>query len=454
MQVTGGPNSHPSFFSARRQRGLRVALTATALISLGIAQHAPAQVAFVAGQSGAAVAIPLGKSQLVRAARPFSRAMIGNQEIADVLPINGDTVYVLGKKLGSTNLTLYDRSNNLVAVVDVMVGPDAASLQRLLGSLLPGEPIQVRAANDSLLIEGTVSNAVMADRAARVADSYAPGKVINLLGLNSPQQVLLEVRFSEMRRGTVKQLGIRTLSLSNSGNFGSNTGDVVPSNNFGTIGGSFGIGPVNINLALDALEEKGLVTTLAQPNLIALSGETASFLAGGEFPVPVASTAGTTGSIPTITVEFKQFGVSLAFTPTVLADGMVNLIVAPEVSAIDPSASLILNGISIPGLRTRRARTTLELRDGQSFAIAGLVSTEFNNTARQVPLLADIPILGALFRSTSFNKAETELVITVTPHLIRPVAPAALALPTDRVQPASEPDQFLLGKIEKAQGAK
>jgi pilus assembly protein CpaC len=400
------------------------------------------------------VAVPLGKSQLVRAGRPFSRAMIGNQEIADVLPINGDTVYVLGKKLGTTNLTLYDRGNNLVAVVDVMVGPDAVALQRLLGNLLPGEPIKVRAANDSVLIEGNVSNAVMADRAARVADSYAPGKVINLLALNSPQQVLLEVRFSEMRRGTVKQLGIRTLSLSNSGNFGSNTGDVVPPNTFGTIGGSFGIGPVNINLALDALEEKGLVTTLAQPNLIALSGETASFLAGGEFPVPVSSSTGTVGGIPTISVEFKQFGVSLSFTPTVLADGMVNLIVAPEVSAIDPTASVVLGGISIPGLRTRRARTTLELRDGQSFAIAGLVSTEFNNTARQVPLLADIPILGALFRSTSFNKAETELVITVTPHLIRPVAPTVLALPTDRVQPALEPDQFLLGKIEKAQGSK
>ncbi|MGI4879596.1 MAG: type II and III secretion system protein family protein, partial [Janthinobacterium lividum] len=182
-----------------------------------------------------------------------------------------------------------------------------------------------------------------------------------------------------------------------------------------------------------------------QPNLVALSGETASFLAGGEFPVPVASSPASSGGISTITVAFKEFGVSLGFTPTVLADGMINLVVAPEVSAIDPAASITLNSIVIPGLRTRRAKTTLELRDGESFAIAGLIGADFADTVRQVPLLGSLPIIGALFRSTRFDRSETELVITVTPHLVRPVKPEALHLPTEQFRAPDEASQFLLG---------
>ena len=392
--------------------------------------------------SGHAVVVAQGKSRLVRIDQPFTRVLVGNPEVADVLPMNAGTLYVLGKKTGTTNLTIYNARRELVSVIDLMVGPDAAALGDQLRSLMPAEPIGVRLAGDSLVLDGTVSNAVVAERAARIAETFAPGKVVNFLSLGAPQQVLLEVRFSEMQRSTAKSLGIRSLAISN--NFLGAVGDSVPTDSFGTISGAFNIGGLNINLALDALEQKGLVSTLAQPNLVALSGETASFLAGGEFPVPIASTAGT-GGVPTITVEFKEFGVSLAFTPTVLADGMISLVVAPEVSSIDPAASIRLNNITIPGLRTRRARTTLEIRDGESFAIAGLIGADFANTVRQVPLLGSIPILGALFRSTRFDKSETELVITVTPHIVRPVAPGALAMPTDRVRAPAEVDQFLLG---------
>ena len=447
MTTAGGPSRHSMPVKARRQRGFRPALTAAALLAgLSIVRPAaPLHAAPIATpQNGEVVGVALGKSQLVHVGRSYAQVLVGDQLIADVLPMPGDTVYVLGKKLGATNLTIYDARHTLVGVLDVVVGPDGAGLRAALAASLPGEAVGVRASGDSLVIDGTVSNAVVAERAARLAETFAPGKIVNFIALGAPQQVLLEVRFSEMQRSTAKALGIRTLALSNAGNFSSATGN-SPAESFGQISGSFGIGAVNINLTLDALEQKGLITTLAQPNLIALSGETASFLAGGEFPVPVASTSATTGGLPTITIAFKEFGVSLAFTPTVLGDGRISIVVAPEVSAIDTNASIRAGGISIPGLRTRRARTTLEMRDGESFAIAGLVGADFANSVRQLPLLGDLPILGALFRSTRFDRNETELVITVTPHLVRPVAPAALALPTNKVRPPSEAAQFLLG---------
>ena len=221
---------------------------------------------------------------------------------------------------------------------------------------------------------------------------------------------------------------------------------------FGIVSRSFRALGANFDVQLDALERKGAVTTLAEPTLVALSGETASFLAGGEFPVPVvqnpAAAAEAVANNSAITVEWKPFGVSLAFTPTVLADGVINMVVAPEVSSIDPSASIVINGLTIPGLQTRRAKTTVELRDGESFALAGLLRRDFQDTVRQVPLLGSIPIIGALFRSTGFKKEETELVIIVTPRLVRPVRAGGLKAPTDRVKPPNEADFFLGGRTD------
>jgi len=204
-------------------------------------------------------------------------------------------------------------------------------------------------------------------------------------------------------------------------------------------------------VTLDALERKGAIITLAEPTLIALSGETASFLAGGEFPVPVSQGNNNNSNF---TVEFKPFGVSLAFTPTVLADGVINLVVAPEVSSIDSSASIVIDNLTIPGLQTRRARTVLELRDGESFALAGLLRRDFQDTVRQFPLLGSIPIIGTLFRSSGFQREETELVIIVTPRLVKPVRAGTLKAPTDRVGPPSDADLFLLGRtVGQAPGA-
>lgn len=414
--------------------------------------------------------VPLNKSQVVTVDRPFAKAMVGNEEIADIVPVTNRSLYVLGKKMGTTSLTIYDRNNIVISVVDIAVGPDIVSLRRQMSELIPGEQIGARISNDSVVLTGVVSNGPAVDRAMELAKSYAGDKVINMLSVGASQQVMLEVRFSEINRQTGKQIGFSAFTGSDGGTFGSATGNgagLTPDPTTGegilrldSVTGSFGVFRkafsalgLNINATLDALERKGLVKTLAEPTLVALSGETASFLAGGEFPVPVQqSNGGGGGTAGGISVEFKPFGVSLAFTPTVLADGIINLQVEPEVSSIDPSASISVNGLTIPGLQTRRANTVLELRDGESFALAGLIRRDFATTVRQVPLLGSIPIIGALFRSTGFTKGETELVIVVTPRIVQPVKADQIQLPTDRVQNPSEGDLFLMGRTDKAVG--
>lgn len=418
--------------------------------------------------------VPLNKSQVVTVDRPFAKAMVGNDEIADIVPVTNRSLYVLGKKMGTTSLTIYDSNNIVISVVDVAVGPDIVSLRRQMAELIPGEKIGARISNDAVVLTGVVSNGPAIDRAVQLAQSYAGDKVINMISVGASQQVMLEVRFSEVTRQGGKQIGVSAFVGSDGGTFGSVTGNgaqLTPGPDTGegilkldSIVNSFGIfrkfgrvAGLNVEGVLDALERKGLVKTLAEPTLIALSGETASFLAGGEFPIPVAQGSGSGGGGgggggAAISIEFKPFGVSLAFTPTVLADGIINLQVEPEVSSIDPSASITVNGLTVPGLQTRRASTVLELRDGESFALAGLIRKDFQTTVRQVPLLGSIPIIGALFRSSGFQKGETELVIVVTPRIVQPVKANQIQLPTDRVQNPSEGELFLMGRTDKAVG--
>lgn len=445
-----------------------------ALLAAGWSNSATAQSIYTAeqysGAHGGQLDVPLNKSQILNVDQNFARAMIGNDEIADILPMTNRSLYVLGKQMGTTSLTLYDQNNNMIAVVDVAVGPDVVSLRRQLSQLLPGEKVGADISNDSIVLTGVVSNAPAVDRAVQLAKTYAGENVVNMMSVGGSQQVMLEVRFSEMNRQVGKQIGLNSAFITNNGRFQGGFGDNAPSTalltnengnptvniggileSFGIVAGSFNVGSLNIFGALDALERKGVVKTLAEPTLIALSGETASFLAGGEFPIPVVQNSdGNNGG--NITVEFKPFGVSLAFTPTVLADGVINLVVEPEVSSIDPSASIRVNGLQIPGLQTRRANTTLELRDGQSFAIAGLIRKDFQDTVRQFPILGSIPIIGSLFRSTSFSKQETELVIIVTPRLVKPMNADMVRLPTDRVKDPSELELFLMGRTDKSVG--
>ena len=394
--------------------------------------------------------VPVHQSTVLKLDVPFKELFVGNPEIADVLALTDRTIYVLGKGLGTTSLTVYGRNKKLIAIADLVVTHDIEGLKRRFHDLMPKERIEVRPANGSIILSGPISSSVRLARALAVAEQYAPGKVTNLMSVRGSQQVMLAVRFVEVARSVSKELGLNTTITAGS-KIAVTTGDAllgaVSAAAFatGTLG-TYSAGKFALDVLFDALEEKGIVKTLAEPNLIALSGDTASFLAGGEFPVPVASEAANGGT--TVTVEFKEFGISLSFTPTVLDDGLINILVAPEVSKIDTTNSVKLTGFDIPGLTTRRVRTTVELRDGQSFAIAGLIQSDFQDTIRQFPGLGDVPVLSGLFRSTDFQRNETELVIIVTPHLVKPALAGTLKTPADNFVPPSDPDMFLFGRLE------
>jgi len=431
----------------------------------GSADTARAQALTAGGLHAGTLEVPFNKSQVVSADRPIAKAMVGSSDIADILPVTDRSIYVLGKKMGTTSLTLYDSAGRVISIIDIAVGPDVEALSDQINELIPGSKIDARISNDSVVLTGMVNSAGAADRAAQLAKAFAGDKVINLVTMGSSQQVMLEVRFAEVNRTAGKDIGVSAFANSDNGKFRSVTGSgsqLVPdpdtgegilqlsaiTDAFGIFRQRFSIGKLNIDATLNALESRGLAKTLAQPTLVALSGEKASFLAGGEFPVPVAqqSSAGGGNGNQAITVEFKPFGVSLGFTPTVLGDKTISMIVEPEVSALDPTASITVGNIVIPGLRTRRASTTLELRDGESFAIAGLLQKDFETTIKQVPILGSLPIIGSLFRSSGFKKGETELLIVVTPRLVAPIKPSQVRLPTDRVADPGELNTFLLGQ--------
>lgn len=446
--------------------------TLTAVLALGLAPIVATPALAQDGEASihaGAIEVPINKSQVITADRAIARAMIGNEEIADIFPISDRSVYVLGKSLGTTSLTLYDRNNRVLAVMDVAVGPDVIGLRDQIAALMPDEQIDARISNESIVLSGTASSAGAAGRVAQLAEAYAGDNVVNLMSLGGSQQVLLEVRFAEVNRQVGKDLGVSSFINSNGGRFGgaigsgaSLTPNAAGGSNLGldAISGSFGIfrrffsdvAGLNIEAVLSTLEAKGMAKTLAEPTLIALSGERASFLAGGEFPIPVAQSGAGQGTDATsgsnaISVQFKPFGVSLGFTPTVLSDNTINLLVEPEVSSIDPTASITVGGLNIPGLQTRRASTVIELRDGETFAIAGLIQQDFETTVNQVPLLGSIPIIGSLFRSSSFQKGETELLIIVTPRLVQPIKPDQVRLPTDRVADPVQADVLLNGTM-------
>jgi pilus assembly protein CpaC len=412
------------------------------------------------------VVVPTGKSEVLQTPGAYSELMIANPEIADVLPLSSRSVYVVGKKLGSTVLSVYGPGKTLISSVNVVVSADVNGMKTRLYELMPNESgVSVSAANESIVLSGSVSSAPRAQQIVALAESYAPGKVVNMMSVQGVQQVMLSVRFVEMERSVAKQLRVNTASPS-AGRPGQPF-PVVPHEPYITTGDSivgsgaldrFGIfqtlvrsGDVNLDIMFDALETKGLVKTLAEPTLVAMSGDTANFLAGGEFPIPVAQNQN--NGVTTITVEFKQFGISLAFTPTVMDDGVINLLVAPEVSSIDPSASVVTSGLTIPGIKVRRAKTTVELRDGESFTIAGLLKDDYRNDVRQYPFLGDLPVIGTLFRSTGYQKNETELVLVVTPHLATPIRGRA-ATPADRFVPPSDFELFVFGTQRAAAKAR
>jgi pilus assembly protein CpaC len=393
--------------------------------------------------------VPINKSQILRVDQPFTDLLVGNPDIADVLALTDQTIYVLGKELGSTSLTIYAAGKKLMAIVDLAVTYDIEGLKAKLFELVPGERIEVRPAGNSVVLSGNVSSSENLSSAMAIAERFAPGAVTNLLKVRGSQQVLLEVRFAEVARTVAKKLGLdSTFIFSSSSDFTFSTvtdGALAAEDIFQSLDLIGATGNWTLSALFDFLETRGVVKTLAEPNLVVLSGETASFLAGGEFPVPVPQAGGVGAAI---TIEFKEFGVGLSFTPTVLGDGLINLVVTPEVSSLDFTAQVEIEQVQVPGLTTRRASTTVELRDGQSLAIAGLLQNDFKDNIKQFPWIGDIPILGALFRSTDYLSEQTELVIVVTPRLVTPVMAGTIATPVDTFVPPSDVDLFLFGRLE------
>ncbi len=377
---------------------------------------------------GRSVDLSTNRARVIETDRAFSEVSIANPDIADIDTISEQAIYVLGNAPGRTTLSIVFDNGETVRNIDVHVTPDVSELRERLSEILPSEPIEVRTASDGVVLSGVVSSTATLDRALKLAEQYAPERVSNMMSVGGKQQVMLQVRFAEMSRSVSKGLGLPSGGFSGAGSV---RGDFN--------GGSTITGGLEFSILLEALEERNLVRTLAEPNLVALTGQEAQFLAGGELPVPVSDEDG-------VTVEFKPFGVELNFTPFVVDGDVINLSINAAVSGIDPTVGITAGGISIDGFNRRETSTTVEMRDGESFAIAGLLQDDFRTSIDQMPGLADIPILGALFRSTSYQREQSELVIMVTPRLVTPTRRDALAMPTDRVRPPSERDLFLYGR--------
>ena len=414
--------------------------------------------------------VTVGKSVVIDTTAPVRRVSLAAPDIADALVLSPRQVYITGKNPGVTTLTLWSEPDKVSKIYDVEVQPDIGRLKAKIHELMPAErEVRVTNANGGVTLSGTVSSAANLSQVEAIAQAFAPvdkegkNKVTNLLEVGGVQQVMLEVRVSEMSRSLIRKMGINFSVLSASGNqFGLSLLDNLvalpsagyPGNPLSVTSNINGMlrflqGGASWTVFIDALKDEGLLKVLAEPTLITLSGRQASFLAGGEYPIPVPQAS---YGAAIVTIQYKPFGVSLNFTPTVLSSGKISMLVAPEVSDLDFSQALAIQGYLVPSLTTRRVSTTVELADGQSFAIAGLLKDEVREDIRKFPVLGDIPVLGALFRSTSFQRNETELVIIVTPHLVKPIDMARQTLPTDSFVAPNDFEWYLLGTLEGTDG--
>jgi pilus assembly protein CpaC len=438
---------------------MRIKLLAATLLlgaSFGLAQAPTAQAEtfrVLNGGAASTLRVPMNRAVVVETDNPFAELSIANPGIADISTLSDRSIYVLGKTPGRTTLTILGPDGALMSNVEVQVTPDIAEFRERLRQILPNEKIEVRTANDGIVLSGIVSTAARLDAALELAQRYAPDRISNLMSVGGTQQVMLKVRFAEMQRGISKNLGASinvnadtNLSMNTGGQGGalSNT-NLTPgasATRAGALGFRVGGGRLTAQVLLEALETQGLARTLAEPNLTALSGQEASFLAGGEYPVPTVSENGSN-----ISIVYRPFGVQLAFTPRVLDDKVINLRLDATVSSLDGANATLINGTQVAPFRTRSTKTTVELRDGESFAIAGLLEDDFRANSRSVPWLSELPVLGALFRSAEYQRQQTELVIIITAHLVTPTRGEALMLPTDRVRPPTERELFLSGRL-------
>jgi len=428
--------------SCRARLGTALVALAIGLGSVGAATPAVAQSR--AARPAETLNLSQGAGTLVRLSEPMTDVFVANDGIADVQVRSSTQLYIFGKGRGETTVYATSKSGRVVYAANVRVGTNFSSVDEMLQLAMPDAAIRATPMNNLVLLTGTVASPDDSAEAQRLVQAYVGEgtQVVSRLRSATPLQVTLRVRIAEVNRTLLKKIGINLLTqdstsgfqfgilqgagifLPNAGETSSQAGAIIRSPTGSTLSAAGKLFGLDIISSLDLAQTDGLVTTLAEPNLTALSGETASFLAGGEFPVPIAQ------GNNAISVEYKQFGVGLAFTPIVLADGRISMRVRPEVSELSEAGSIKLNGFTVPSLTTRRAETTVELGSGQSFMLAGLLQNRNRNNIEKAPFLGDIPILGMLFRSTSYQRDETELVIIVTPYLVRPVS-HQLATPVD-----------------------
>ncbi len=423
--------------------------------------------------------VGLDKSVIVELPREVSDVHVSNPKKLDAVLQSGQRVYLIGVAIGQANVFAFDTAGRQIATLEVSIERDLGAMSDMLHRLLPGSEIKLEAVNDNIVLTGRVRNAEDASRAADIvgrllqssdgssssSGTNTTSKVINMIAVEAKEQVLLKVAVVEMQRDMIKQLGINLDAVGNFGDVianpllpgttiarkalglvtdnGYTINNVVPPNAFSA---QFSSGKGAIAGTLRALERSGLARTLAEPNLTAISGETANFLAGGEFPIPISEENNQ------ITVEFKPFGIGLAFTPVVMTEGRISMKVSTEVSELSNEGAVTLNFITIPALKVRRANTTIELPSGGSLVMAGLISETTRQAIEGLPGLKNLPVLGTLFRSRDFVKNETELVVIVTPYVVDPVARAKLARPDDGFVPASDIKSDLMGHLNRIYG--
>lgn len=394
--------------AARLVRALSACALLSASLAAGSALAQPIQAETARARS---LTVAKDKSIAFHLDAAAGEVVVAQPDIAQIVATTDRSFYVRGKGYGATNILVYDTSHRLMEVIDVRVSHDTEALQADLAATFPGEPIKVRAMGDGYLLTGQASTNTVSARALNLAERYAPKAVTSAMTVRDSQQVILEVRIVEASRSALQDFGIDA-SVS-TGNVSFSTGSGLLGNTAaqGALAISGRAGKASMDMTIRALEEKGVLHTLAKPNLAAVSGEEASFLAGGEFPFPIPQ------GRDAVAIEFRPFGVTLKFTPTVQENGFIRLKVAPEVSQLDTRNALRINGFDVPSLTVRRAGTTIDLRDGQSFAIAGLFQQDYVDAVRQLPGLGDVPVIGALFRSARWKRQETELVIIVTPRI-------------------------------------
>jgi pilus assembly protein CpaC len=390
----------------------------------------------------------LGKSALVNLDRPVSRLSIGNPTVADVIVTNPTQLYILGKSVGSTNLLLWDKQGNTVAAIDLNVSREFGALSSEIQKLVPGGDIRVRSMGAAIVLEGHVADTLTSNKASDLAEAFIGKKPVNMLIIDGAQQVMLEVKVAEINRTLVDSLGAK-LDLHHAATTGGGgwwflSNLLSGKSSYAELSGPTGVATTR-GLKVDMEKDDGLIKILAEPNIVALSGQEGGFLAGGEIFIPVPQANGTIG------LESRTFGVGLKFTPTVLDAGRIHMRVAPEVTELVGFTNVATTGLGsailVPTLSTRRASTTVELRDGQTLAIGGLLNDKAKEQIARFPVLGEIPILGALFRSSQYQTERTELVILVTPRLIKPLN-GTPPLPTDSFVPPSRAEFFLGGRME------